>query len=190
MFSVFDGLTFRRLTRDDLATLHEWVQRPHVAEWWTEPRELAEIENDYLPTVEGRSSTSAYIACLDGQPIGFIQVYVVKGSGNGWWDDETDPGARGINQFLADADRLNQGLGTAMIRAFVKQVFDDPEVTKVQTDPRPENQRARRCYAKAGFRQVAQVVTPDGPAVLMVRKRSDHGDAARNNRATGEVADE
>jgi RimJ/RimL family protein N-acetyltransferase len=169
---VLDSLSFRRLTRDDLPTLHEWVQRPHVAEWWTKPRALTEIETDYLPSIEGTSSTRAYIACLDGQPIGFIQVYVVKGSGNGWWEDEADPGARGIDQFLADADRLDQGLGTAMIEAFVEKLFGDPEVTKVQTDPCPQNQRAIRCYTKAGFRPQAQVVTPDGPAVLMVRERS------------------
>lgn len=165
------NLSFRPLTRNDLAMLHEWVQRPHVAEWWIEPSTLTEIEKDYLPTIEGTSSTKAYIACLDGQPIGFIQAYVVKGSGDGWWEDETDPGARGIDQFLADAGRLNQGLGTAMIKAFVRQLFEDPEVTKVQTDPCPENQRAILCYAKAGFRSVAQVVTPDGPAVLMVCER-------------------
>jgi len=171
MHPIADRFSFRPLTRGDLATLHEWVLRPHVAEWWAEPRALKEIETHYLPTIEGTSSTKAYIACLDDQPIGFIQAYVVKGSGDGWWADETDPGARGIDQFLADADRLNQGLGTAMIRAFMEQLFADPQVTKVQTDPSPENARAIRCYAKAGFRPVGQIVTPDGPAVLMVCER-------------------
>ena len=165
--------TFRAMTRDDLATLHAWVQRPHVAEWWAEPRTLSDITRDYLPTIDGSSTTQAFIACLDGAPIGFIQSYVVLGSGDGWWEDETDPGARGIDQFLADAQRLNRGLGTAMIQAFVKQLFEDPAVTKVQTDPSPENLRAIRCYAKAGFRPVGEVATPDGPAMLMVCARGD-----------------
>jgi RimJ/RimL family protein N-acetyltransferase len=163
--------SFRAITEEDLATLHAWIQRPHVAQWWAEPRELADIEDEYRPTIAASSSTKAFIACLDGEPIGFIQSYVVQGSGDGWWEDETDPGARGIDQFLADADRLNRGLGTAMIRAFVKQLFDDPAVTKVQTDPSPENLRAIRCYAKAGFQPVGQVATPDGPAMLMVCAR-------------------
>jgi len=157
-----------------MVMLHDWVQRPHVAQWWAEPRALADIEDEYLPTIDGTSSTRAFIACLDGQAIGFIQAYVVKGSGDGWWEDETDPGARGIDQFLADAGRLDQGIGTAMIRSFVNRLFEDGEVTKVQTDPCPDNQRATRCYTKAGFKPMGRVVTPDGPALLMVRERSDH----------------
>jgi hypothetical protein len=81
--------------------------------WWAEPRTLCDIEADYLPTIEGTSTTKAYIAYLGQEPIGFIQVYVVKDSGDGWWEDETDLGARGIDQFLADGGRLGQGLGTA-----------------------------------------------------------------------------
>jgi hypothetical protein len=43
--------------------------------------------------------------------------------GRGWWEDETDPGARGIDQFLAEAHQLNQGIGRRMIRAFVNNLF-------------------------------------------------------------------
>jgi RimJ/RimL family protein N-acetyltransferase len=154
--------------------LHEWVQRPHVAEWWSEPRTLDAIEADYLPTIEGTSSTKAYIVNIENEPIGFIQAYVVEGSGDGWWEDERDPGARGIDQFLADASRVNQGLGTAMIRAFLEQLFGDPAVTRVQTDPSPANRRAVRCYEKAGFKAIGEVSTPDGPALLMRCDRSDH----------------
>ena len=57
----------------------------------------------------------------------------------------------GIDLFLADAGRLNQGLGTEMVRQFVARLFEDPRVTRVQTDPSPDNPRAIRCYEKAGF---------------------------------------
>jgi RimJ/RimL family protein N-acetyltransferase len=93
------------------------------------------------------------------------------GSGEGWWEDETDPGARGIDQFLADGERLGQGLGRAMVRAFVAELFRDPAVTVVQTDPSPDNPRAIRCYAAAGFEAVGEVLTPDGPAWLMRCRR-------------------
>ncbi|MDR6888327.1 MULTISPECIES: GNAT family N-acetyltransferase [Variovorax] len=168
-----EALSFRPLAEHDFAMLHEWVRRPHVAEWWNEPSTLEEIKDDYLPTLDGRSSTRAFIATLDDEPIGFIQVYVVQGSGGGWWEDETDAGARGIDQFLADADRLNQGLGTAMIKAFVERLFQDPGVSKVQTDPSPANARAIRCYRKVGFEDVGEVMTPDGPALLMRYERAN-----------------
>jgi RimJ/RimL family protein N-acetyltransferase len=58
-----------------------------------------------------------------------------------------------------------------MVRAFVAELFADPRVTRVQADPSPLNLRAIRCYEKAGFLRVREVVTPDGPAVLMHRDR-------------------
>jgi RimJ/RimL family protein N-acetyltransferase len=93
-------------------------------------------------------------------------------SGDGWWENERDPGARGVDQFLANQHQLNQGLGTAMVRAFLAMTFREPEVTIVQADPDPNNHRAIRCYAKAGFTAVGQVVTPDGMALLMRCRRA------------------
>ena len=58
-----------------------------------------------------------------------------------------------------------------MVGAFVRQLFADPAVTLVQTDPAPDNGRAIRCYWKAGFRPVRELLTPDGPALLMVCRR-------------------
>jgi ribosomal protein S18 acetylase RimI-like enzyme len=133
------------------------------------------VQDDYFPSIDGRSSTQADIASSGQESIGFIQVYLVKDSGCGWWEEEKDPGARGIEQLLADVNRLDQGLGTAMIRAFVEMLFEDPAVTTVQTDPDPENHRAIRCYTKAGFKPIRQVVTPEGLALLMRCNRSVDG---------------
>jgi RimJ/RimL family protein N-acetyltransferase len=167
-------LTFEPLTGRDLPMVHAWLQRPHVAEWWREPTTLAELERDYVPGTTTGSSTRAYIAILDGEPVGFIQSYVAMGSGEGWWEQETDPGTRGIDQFLANAEQLGRGIGSAMVRLFVERLFEDPAVTKVQADPSPENQRAIRCYRRAGFVVHGEVATPDGPALLMLRYRENH----------------
>ena len=167
-------ITFRPLMPTDLPMLHEWLNREHVAERWdTRDISLAEVEADYLPLCDAAASTRGYIALHLGKPIGFIQSYVVKGSGDGWWESETDPGARGIDQYLANREDLNQGLGSAMVRAFVDRLFLDPAVTVVQTDPDPDNERAIRSYLKAGFTATKIVDTPDGPALLMKRERGD-----------------
>jgi hypothetical protein len=63
-----------------------------------------------------------FIALLDGEPIGYAQSYVALGAGDGGWEDETDPGVRGIDQL-------------------------------------------------AGFVRVREIVTPDGPALLMTMPR-------------------
>ena len=166
------SIAFRALTRADLPMLHGWLQRPHVAEWWREPTTLAELEHDYFSDEALSSSTRAYVAVLGGEPLGFIQSYVALGSGGGWWEDETDAGTRGIDQFLADGSRLGRGIGSAMVDAFARRLFADPAVTKIQTDPAPGNERAIRCYRRAGFVDRGEIVTPDGQALLMVRARS------------------
>jgi RimJ/RimL family protein N-acetyltransferase len=133
---------------------------------------LPVVEAQYGAYIDDSRQVQPYIALLDGQPFGYIQSYVALGSGGGWWEDETDPGVRGIDQSLADAAQLNRGLGTAMVKAFVERLFDDPAVTRIQTDPDPRNARAIRCYEKAGFARDRLVDTPDGVALLMIRNAS------------------
>lgn len=166
------SIRFVALQAGHLPLLHTWLGRPHVAQWWQPTPSVDELHADYIAPQHEPNATRAYLAHEGDTPIGFIQCYLVMGSGGGWWEDETDPGARGIDQFLADEHRLGQGLGRRMIRAFVEQLFDDPAVTVVQTDPSPHNPRAIRCYRAAGFADVGEVMTPDGPALLMRCHRS------------------
>jgi RimJ/RimL family protein N-acetyltransferase len=171
---------FPPLTDQHLPMLREWLVRPHVAEWWGEAESIDELRRAYILDAGQPNATRAYIAHLAAGPIGFIQAYVVMGSDDGWWEDETDPGARGIDQFLAEPSQLDQGLGRRMIRAFVSDLFRDPAVSVVQTDPDPTNRRAVRCYTAAGFRAVARIETPDGPALLMRCTRQSLALAAPN----------
>jgi AacA4 family aminoglycoside N(6')-acetyltransferase len=158
----------------DIPMLHEWLHRPHIVEWWggEEARpSLEETHAKYLPHLMAEEGVVPYIAMFSGTPIGYAQSYVARGSGGGWWQDETDAGVRGIDQFLADPTLLGQGLGTQLVSALVALLFSQRAVTKVQTDPAPHNLRAIRCYEKAGFRRIKTIVTPDGPAVYMLRER-------------------
>ncbi len=167
--------TFHQLEASNLPLLHDWLQRPHVREWWGDPGSLREVTAHYLPCTQPGATTRAWIAHLGTEPIGFIQDYVVIDSGDGWWENETDPGARGIDQYLANPEQLGRGLGSAMVAAFVRQLFADPSVTQIQTDPSPHNLRAIRSYQRAGFVADREVVTPDGPALLMRIRRTHDG---------------
>ena len=154
--------------------LQAWIGRPHVREWWAgEEADFTpeQFRAHYLPRVMAGERVTPYIAMLEGRPIGYAQSYVAAGSGGGWWDHITDPGVRGIDQFLCEPADLNRGLGTQLVRSMVAKLFADPSVTRIQTDPDPANARAIRCYEKAGFRAAETIVTPDGAALYMIQDR-------------------
>ena len=141
------------MTEHDLAMLYEWLNRSHIVEWWggeeTRPT-LADVQEQYLPSVLAQESVTPYIAMLNGEPIGYAQSYVALGSGDGWWEEETDPSTRN-RPVTGECITTGQRLGNQAGSTLVELLFNDPEVTKIQTDPSPSNLRAIRCYEKAGF---------------------------------------
>jgi aminoglycoside 6'-N-acetyltransferase len=63
---------------------------------------------------------------------------------------------------------IGHGHGSSFIRQFVENLLASG-IPRIVTDPDPDNARAVRAYAKAGFQSERLVDTPDGPALLMVR---------------------
>ena len=60
----------------------------------------------------------------------------------------------------------------------VELLFNDPEVTKIQTDPSPSNCERSDATRKRGFERQGTVTTPDGPAVYMVQTRQHSSEHA------------
>ncbi|CAN5276324.1 GNAT family N-acetyltransferase [soil metagenome] len=166
---------FRPLTEADLPLLYEWLNRLHLLEWWGGETSVTDVREKYLPRIAGSAAARPFVACLDDQPVGYIQYYLAAEGSAEWWPDEPGPGVLGIDQFLADNERLNQGLGTALVSQFAAFLFEGPDVTEIRVDPHPDNARAIRCYTKVGFREVGPITTPDGPALMMVMDRQSFG---------------
>jgi AacA4 family aminoglycoside N(6')-acetyltransferase len=166
-------VTLRLMVEEDIPMLHEWLNRPHIVEWWGGQAERPSFEDTRAKYVARMAAehVTTYIAMLGTKPIGYAQSYIPFGQGGGWWPEETDPGVRGIDQYLADPELLGKGLGTQLVLALVDLLFMDNSVTRIQTDPAPHNARAIRCYEKAGFRRVTTIETPDGLALYMLRER-------------------
>ncbi|PYZ21802.1 hypothetical protein DNK76_27110 [Klebsiella pneumoniae] len=107
------------MTEHDLAMLYEWLNRSHIVEWWggEEARPtLADVQEQYLPSVLAQESVTPYIAMLNGEPIGYAQSYVALGSGDGRWEEETDPGVRGIDQLLGHCCKVSDEAAFCLIQ--------------------------------------------------------------------------
>ena len=104
---------------------------------------------------------------LNGEPIGYAQSYVV-GSGDGWWEEETDPGVRGIDQSLANASQLAKAWEPSWFELWLSSMIprslhpNGPVAEQLASDP---------MLRESGFERQGTVTTPDGPAVYMVQTR-------------------
>lgn len=156
---------FARISARDLPLLHEWLNRPHVAERWDGPVEAVSM----LPKFQSHMHSDTvfgYLAILDDAPVGYAQTYEAAKVGEGWWPSVAQ-GTWGIDQFLAEKASLGKGLGTRLVRDFAQYVFRRHSAERIITDPSLNNPMAIRCYEKAGFKPFGEIETPDGRALLM-----------------------
>ena len=153
---------FRPMTPADLPLVRGWLGEPHVTRWWGNPEEQFQIICDDLD----HPAMDQFIAARENRPVAYLQCY-----DSCWENGQIDPqpaGTRAIDQFIGEADMLDRGHGSALIRAFTDRLLA-AGTPRVVTDPDPANGRAIRSYEKAGFRKNRLVDTPDGRALLMVR---------------------
>lgn len=172
------GITFRPLTDDDLPLLHRWLNDPGVVRWW----EGDDVSWDGVVAHYGSGrpadSTELWLGLQDGGPIGWIQCYPAADE-----PEETAPWtalgahetAAGIDYLLGEPGARGKGLGSSMIRAFVKQVVfgQHPEWTQACAGPFTANEASWRALAKAGFRKLGTIEDEDGECTLMAIDRTD-----------------
>ncbi len=153
---------FREMTADDLPMIRRWLDAPHVRDWWGDPAEQYALVSGDLD----EPAMDQYIVSADGRAFGYLQCYDLTAWNSGF--GEQPKGTRGIDLFIGEADMIERGHGSAMLRAFADERLKRG-APRVVTDPDPRNLRALRAYENAGFARVGIVDTPDGPSLLMVR---------------------
>ncbi|RWB20496.1 MAG: N-acetyltransferase [Mesorhizobium sp.] len=152
---------FRPVTEKDLPTIAGWLAEPHVAEWWDDPqKELAEIRA-HISSV----SVEPLIVELDGRPIAYLQSYDPHLEDDHPYADQPF-GTLGIDLSIGPAELLGIGHGSAIVRQFVEELFEEG-APRVIIDPHPDNGRAIRAYEKAGFRPIGRRQSEYGDVVLM-----------------------
>jgi len=169
------AISFRPLTRDDLPLVHEWHQRPHVVRWWTARKRFEEVEEHYLPTIEGTEPTEHYLALIDGEPLGMIQTYFVSDYQDYAALIGEGEGTAGLDLFIGDEAMTGRGLGTELIHGFVDEVvFARPATTACTAASDVRNMASLRAFEKAGFRVVREFVDPDDDELhALVRRERD-----------------
>lgn len=150
---------FRALGEADLPLIARWRAAPHVRAWWGEP-DGDERENLEDPDL------AMWIVELEGRPFAYVQDYDVHAEASHPFS-HLPPRARGIDLYIGEPDLLDRGHGAALVRCYVQRLID-AGAPAIGTDPHPDNARARRAFAKAGFVVAGEPQdTPWGRAILM-----------------------
>lgn len=162
---------FRKLGRDDLGLMYEWLRREHVRRWWDEHESYEDVARHYLPAIDGRRPTDLYLILLDGRPVGFIQSYLVADYADFAARVGLGAGVGGVDLFIGEEELTGKGLATDVLRAFVRNVvFAEPATTACIADPDVRNTASLRAFEKAGFRRTGEFVDPeDGQLHAVVR---------------------
>jgi aminoglycoside 6'-N-acetyltransferase len=142
--------------------IRRWLETPEVTRWWGQPDEQYVLVSGDLD----HPDMDQFIVAAGDRPFGYIQCYALS-----TWNQGFGPqpeATRGIDQFIGEPEMIGRGHGSAFIRQFSDSLLTSG-IPRIVTDPDPENVRAVRAYAKAGFERDRLVETPDGPVLLMVR---------------------
>ncbi|OKH53934.1 GNAT family N-acetyltransferase [Calothrix sp. HK-06] len=144
-------ITLRKATKSDIPTLEYWDRQPHViaahtdggeydSDDWTWEQDLA-MNPLYYQT---------YIAFLDTQPLGVIQICDPANEESHYWG-EMEQNQRAIDIWIGELTNTGKGYGTIMMREAIELCFSDPKVTTIWVDPLASNERAIKFYQQIGF---------------------------------------
>jgi RimJ/RimL family protein N-acetyltransferase len=150
-------IAFRPLRKKDMPLMHRWLNTPHVSQWWSlegnHHPSIEEVVRHFSPRVKGQDPVDVYIIIYDDKPIGMIQSCRLDDEPEEKANIGLDRSCAGIDIFIGEEDYVHRGLGSGIIREFLKQVvFKKYDVDCCVIDPSVENKIAVRAYEKAGFK--------------------------------------
>jgi aminoglycoside 6'-N-acetyltransferase len=161
------SLGFRRLERSDFTQLAQWLAAPHVARWWRQGHDPADVEAEYGPAVDGEDPTEVFVVELDGRSIGLIQRYRLDD--NAQWTLALAPStapsdAVGIDYLIGPEHLIGRGLGGRVIAGFVIDTWSRyPDLSAIVVAVQQANRRSW-ALEKAGFDRIwAGTLASDDP---------------------------
>lgn len=174
---------FEPLEEKHFPLLLKWLETPHVKAWWDQDIHwtMDLIQEKYGKYVKGfkrlklgdqviEKSIHAYIMCIDGQEVGYIQYYNA-------YDFPREQGYKiknmpeclaSIDVFMGEKEWVGKGQGPLLIDAFIKE-FVFPHFSAVFVDPDTANTQAIHAYKKAGFEMIK--TTNEGTITWMMREK-------------------
>ncbi|MBL4818540.1 MAG: GNAT family N-acetyltransferase [Deltaproteobacteria bacterium] len=162
MIVLKDRFSCHKVTQQDLPLIHDWLKRPHIAEW-IHGKGLQNTLDGLQEALRGEAEGIQYwIAKLDEQPLAFLISSDVE-HGEPSLEKVPLDGNRivSLDIFIGALNMTGKGLGTKLIADFLLTQF--PDATDFVIDPEATNARAVHVYEKVGFRKFDEFIAPWHP---------------------------
>lgn len=167
------SIAVARAWGDDLARVHAWMCKLHVASRWNQDWPVQRWRAELAGQLAGNHSRPCLVA-LDGEPLAYVEVYrVVRDRLAAHYP--VRPHDLGVHVAIGDAAGCGRGLGTTLLLAVADGLLAaDRACTRVVAEPDEANTAAVVAFGRAGFRAAGRVRFPHKTAALLVRPRSDN----------------
>ncbi len=168
MYNQIRYFSFRPLELDDRDQMLRWLARPHFQQWWGTPEYEWQLMEEALETGEA----IMFLAYEGARPVAYIQYWFVKDArgkvepAEEIWLAGLSDETIGVDISLLDEADLGQGLGRAVMRAFLDKLSSEG-FREIVIDPDTRNIRAIRSYMGAGFVRIGQYPEEEGGTLLM-----------------------
>ncbi|MBE6023440.1 MAG: acetyltransferase [Cellulosilyticum sp.] len=138
----------RAFKDQDLSLFKQWLNKEHVAQWYTEP-------DDWIYEIEKRNDEfnwlHHFIVEVEGVAIGFCQYYDYALSGETWHNRADVKEAYSIDYMIGEEKYLGKGFGTGIVFALAEEVKANTDAKKIIVQPDSKNQISRNTLLAANF---------------------------------------
>jgi RimJ/RimL family protein N-acetyltransferase len=148
------SVSLKSFTREYAVLFQQWAKISYVRDTWFQPG-YASVD-EIIATADGNGYDFPYLIMLGDEPIGFLLLsdvhlyYGLHPEAVGALKAEP-VGTFSADIFIAAESNLGRGYGTAAMQMMIAMVSGWLQVKRLVIEPNPGNQRAIRCYEKAGF---------------------------------------
>lgn len=145
-------ISFEELTDAHLERLHEWLQSPHVKDFWDDgDRTLDQVKNHYKKTPK----VKRYLFFIDNLAVGYIQSYLIDYQNEYYSFILNGKENLGIDFFIGNMAFLNKKLAIPILSEFIKICCSTAD--RIIVDPESHNHKAIHLYQKYGFTKIGEL---------------------------------
>ncbi|MBI2706843.1 MAG: GNAT family N-acetyltransferase [Proteobacteria bacterium] len=164
-------IKFHPLQEKHFPLLLHWLESPHIKAWWDQDVHwtmdlikekygcyVKEFKRLTLPDKTIEKPMYAFIMCVDGVEVGYIQYYDAYDfpREQGYELEGLPSSLASIDVFIGEEDFVGKGLGPLLMETFLNEhVFKHFDAVFV--DPDTANLHAIRAYEKAGFKKIKTI---------------------------------